>query len=167
MRALIPLLLLAACGPIRPCLDACEDDNAFFEACMGADGMLCDGGIAVDCADDPAAVVDCYDAMEAGGDCDFEQLMADGALHYCESADDLLASCKAVARERMAREDREGKEERSLQCQEPATSEFAIALEEQDCEAICEMFGQPTALEATTEPRAFIGRHSAVRLSTW
>jgi hypothetical protein len=168
MRTLLPLLLMAsACGPIQPCLDQCEDDNAFFEACMGDDGTLCDGGVAVDCVDDVEAMVDCYEAWADGGECDWEQLMADGAVHYCESADELLASCKAVARERMAREDQEGKQERSEQCQAEPSSAFEIAIDEQDCAAVCEQLGLPTALEPGTGDRVRLGRHSAVPLSTW
>ena len=161
---LATLMLLIACGPAQPCLDQCEDDNDFFQACMDEDGLLCDGQLAVDCADDAEAVVDCYQALEEGGDCDVEQLMADGALHYCESPQDLLTSCKAMVRERFAQEDKEEQEERRQQCLGEPSSEFDLAISEQDCQALCDIFGLTVSLDPSYEPGVFIGRHRVARL---
>lgn len=162
MLRLIPLLLLSACGPIQPCLDDCDEDHAFFEACMGADGTLCDGAVSVECNDDPVAMVDCYEAMEAGEECDWNALDEAGSVFACESPEDFRDSCIAVARERFAREDRDGKEERSQACLEPASTDFEIAVEALDCAAVCEWLGVTTAAGASSEPLRLRGIHSAV-----
>ncbi len=142
MRLLsISLLLTLACNGAAPCLDACEEDHNFWDACMDEDGLLCDRSIAVDCVDDYVAYQACKDSEFEGDECDGDVLLAEGVVHYCTDADDAVASCKYEVRELFATIDGEDKEEERTECQAEPDDAFSEAFADADCQTFCALFG--------------------------
>lgn len=137
LTAVLFLTWMTACVGPRPCLSECKDYQEFFETCTDSDGMLCDAGLSMDCVDDPEVYEACMEDIES---CDFDVLLEDGVFHICESADDVLESCKSQAWWRFNNRDEGDWDKTRDECVDPV-DELTTAIGAADCAAVCALFG--------------------------
>lgn len=145
MRAvLLPLVLsLSACGGARPCVEACEDGQEFWEACF--DVLVDDHAIVPACYDDPEAMGERLG--EAGDDEErrqavYEEAWDGGEAHDCEDADEVVEDCTARVTGEFRTMERDDKDERLEECRgEADTSALDEAMADLDCDAFVEALG--------------------------
>jgi len=136
--ALTIIFALGACNGAAPCLDACEDDRDFWEACMDQEGQLCNGSVSLACVEDEEAYVACEQTGFEGEACVWEAMEVDGVVFYCSDPGEAVRSCKAVAREHFRVLDERQKEATVDACTndwDPDGQEQAML--EHDCEYFC------------------------------
>ena len=147
VQALATIFLLSACSGPRPCLEGCEEDRPFWEACMDSTGALCDGAISADCVDDPATYADCLASGFEGEACNTNTLLEEGVFHFCEDADDAVESCQGEVTHEFSELSAEERGEAREECEQAsADTGLAAAMADADCEAFCAvLLGDSTA----------------------
>lgn len=142
MRNLAVLLaFLAGCSGAQPCLDACEEDGEFWDACWDA---LTEAGVYVDCYDDPEALGEALAA--AGEDADARNAVyaawyEDGRTHACATPDDVVADCKDRTLSEYGASDADARETQLAECVDESGNAFAEAMDAKDCDGFLALLG--------------------------
>lgn len=135
------LVFLAGCSGAQPCLDACEEDGDFWDACWDA---LVDADVAVVCYDDAeelgAALGEAGDDPDAR-DAVYAEWYEEGRTYDCETPDDVVADCKDRTLYEWRARDADGRDAQVAECVDESGNDFAAAMDAKDCEGFLALLG--------------------------
>ena len=142
---MLPVLLISVlgCKGPRPCLDACREDQAFFETCYPS--FVEDYYVAVDCYDDIDALGEALAAAESDDErwAVYEDWYSTDRIYACEDAAEIGEQCRKRTRAEFRYLDREGRIERRDECIADEASDDALqeAIDARDCEGFLVALG--------------------------
>jgi len=131
-----------ACGGDNPCVEGCEEDHAFWEACY--ETLQQDYGLSADCYIDIDALVE--QLAEAGDDPEARAAVyaaqhdAGNAVE-CDDADAITDDCVDRSEAEWRLLDADAREAREEECLQPDDTEVTRAMEEEDCDAFVTALG--------------------------